>query len=75
MFPMCQSSHVRLQSQQGVSVHDANRVGYLGCQVSSNDRPVCTALLPGYQIGILRGARSFQVSCGLLSKILEDHRN
>jgi hypothetical protein len=32
MFPMRQSSHVRLQSQQGVSVQNANRVDAQGAR-------------------------------------------
>jgi hypothetical protein len=35
----------------------------------SAERPVYTALLPGYQIGILRGTRSFQLVSGFLRKI------
>jgi hypothetical protein len=40
-----------------MSVQDVNR---LGAQ-DANERPLYTALLTGYQIGILRGARSIQL--------------
>jgi hypothetical protein len=63
VFPMRQFSHVRLQSRQGASVQNANRVGAQDARY--NERPVYTALLlTGYQIDIRRGAMSFLVSSG-----------
>jgi hypothetical protein len=41
-----------------------------GCQVSGNERPVYTALLAGFQLGILRGARSIQLNSGFIKQNL-----
>jgi hypothetical protein len=40
-----------------------------GCQVSGNERPVYTALLTGYQIGILQEESSSQLRGGFISKL------
>jgi hypothetical protein len=68
-FPMRQSWHVRLQSQQAVSVQDANRVGAQEARYAAMS-VLYTQHSLGHQIGIRRVARSFQVSSGFIKQNL-----
>jgi hypothetical protein len=54
-----------------VGVSDSNQSSYgwrPGFQVSDNERPEYTALITRFQIGIRRGARSFQMRSGFMKR-------
>jgi hypothetical protein len=72
MIPLRQSLHFSRQPQLGVSIQDANRVGAQGARYPAMSvlYSVYTALLTGYQIGILRGARSSQLRDDYIKKTL-----
>jgi hypothetical protein len=40
----------------------------LALRLSGNERPVYTALVAGFQIGILRGAKPFQLRSGFIKQ-------
>jgi hypothetical protein len=63
MFPMRNPRTLDAVSP-GVSVQDANRVGAQDARYTHY-----TALLAGYQNGILRGAKSSQMRGGFISKL------
>jgi hypothetical protein len=80
-IPMCPVLSARFKNSAvltPIGVLDSNQSSYdwrPGFQDSNNEHSIYTALITGSQVGIQRGARSFQMRSGFMKRSSTVHRN